>query len=197
MPHGSIYLLMQQIREYFQQFTPMSDADWQIFSTRLEVQEFPKKTLLLQPGKVEKYLSFIETGIVRQFIPHREYDQTFAFAFGGQFISAYDSFLTQSQAVYATETLAATILWRISYADLQDIYTHSTAGNLIGRKASEDLFIKKSARELALLTQTAEERYLHLLEGQPHLIRDIPLKYIASYIGITPQALSRIRRRIA
>ncbi|HEY0749771.1 MAG TPA: hypothetical protein VGD26_01370 [Chitinophagaceae bacterium] len=68
---------------------------------------------------------------------------------------------------------------------------------MIGRKASEDLFLKKSKRELSLLNDTAEERYLKLFSEQLHLIKQIPLKYIASYIGITPQALSRIRKRIS
>ena len=68
---------------------------------------------------------------------------------------------------------------------------------MIGRRASEELFLKKSKRELSLLRDSAEERYLNLFEERPELLREIPLKYIASYIGVTPQALSRIRRRIS
>jgi len=59
------------------------------------------------------------------------------------------------------------------------------------------LFLKKSKRELSLLHESAEQRYLNLFTEQPELIKQIPLKYIASYIGITPQALSRIRKRIS
>ena len=69
-------------------------------------------------------------------------------------------------------------------------------GNKIGRHASEDLYLKKAKRELSLLNDTAEQRYLNLFTEQPHMLKHIPLKYIASYIGITPQALSRIRKRI-
>jgi hypothetical protein len=85
----------------------------------------------------------------------------------------------------------------VSYNDLQEIYRETEVGNLIGRQAGEDLFLKKSKRELSLLDDTAEQRYLNLFTEQPHLIKQIPLKYIASYIGITPQALSRIRGRIS
>lgn len=67
---------------------------------------------------------------------------------------------------------------------------------MIGRVAAEILYMEKSKRELSLLSMTAEQRYLNLFSEQQELIRLIPLKYIASYIGITPQALSRIRRRI-
>jgi CRP-like cAMP-binding protein len=157
---------------------------------------FPKKTLVLRKGEIENYLSFIEEGVIRFYIPKDENDMTFTFAFGNGFVSAYDSFLTRSPSIYHVETLTKTILWRLKYDDLQTIYSETTVGNAIGRHASEDLFIRKSKRELSLLNNTAEERYLKLFTEQPNLIQQIPLKYIASYIGITPQALSRIRKRI-
>jgi hypothetical protein len=73
---------------------------------------------------------------------------------------------------------------------------HASIGNFLGRIAAEDLYLRKAERELSFLTETAEERYLHLIEKDKTLLQNVPLKYIASYIGITPQALSRIRKRI-
>lgn len=187
---------MEQIRKYFDTIVQQSDEDWHFFSSKLDRQEFPKKTLLLKIGRTENYLSFIEKGIVRFFVPREENDLTFDFAFENDFVSAYNSFLTQMPSIYNVETLSETVLWRVSYKDLQEIYAETSVGNKIGRYASEALYREKSRRELALLTDTAEERYLRLFTEQPQLIQKIPLKYIASYIGITPQALSRIRRRI-
>jgi len=188
---------MQQIRNNFEKVVKLTDEDWQIFSSKLVRQEFPKKSVLLKTGQTEKYLSFLQSGIIRFFIPQEEKDITFSFAFDNNFVSAYDSFLTQSPSVYHVETLSATVLWRLTYQDLQIIYQQTQIGNTIGRLAGEDLFLKKSRRELSLLNDTAEQRYLNLFTEQPHLIKEIPLKYIASYIGITPQALSRIRKRIS
>lgn len=74
---------------------------------------------------------------------------------------------------------------------------HGHSPIAIGRKSAESLFLIKSRRELSLLNKTAEERYLDLFSQRPELIRHIPLKHIASYIGVTPQALSRIRKRIS
>ena len=62
---------------------------------------------------------------------------------------------------------------------------------------AEKMFLLKSKRELSLLNKSAEERYLNLFTERPILLQQIPLKYIASYIGVTPQALSRIRKRIS
>lgn len=188
---------MEQIRTYLDKFARQTDNDWQIFSSKLSRKEFAKKTILLKAGQVENYLSFIEKGIVRFYIPGDENDLTFSFAFGNAFVSAYDSFLTQLPCLYCVETLADTVIWRLTYTDLQAIYRDTEVGNLIGRHASEQLFLSKSRRELSLLRDSAEQRYLNLFTEQPHLVRDIPLKYIASYIGITPQALSRIRNRYA
>ncbi len=188
---------MEKIRAYFQQMTAMPEQDWSYFRSRLQRVELPRKACLLRTGATEHYLSFIEAGTVRYYMPGEELDLTFAFAFANQFVSAYDSFLTREPAAYEVETLTPAILWRLSYDDLQDIYRDTGVGNLIGRLAAEDIFMKKARRELSLLKDIAEERYLALFSEQPHLLLQVPLKYIASYIGVTPQALSRIRRRIS
>jgi len=85
----------------------------------------------------------------------------------------------------------------LDFGSLQEIYEKTEIGHFIGRKASEELFLKKSKREISLLKHSAEERYYRLFDERPELIQFIPLKYIASYIGVTPQALSRIRKRIS
>lgn len=190
---------MEQIRQYFEQAIQqrISDKEWQFFAAKLSRKEFPKNHIVLKTGQTENYLSFIETGIIRYYIPNIENDLTFAFVFDGYFASAYDSFLTRTPSAYEGQTLKKTTLWQISYADLQTIYNQTEIGNKIGRFASEHLFLKKFKRELSLLNETAEQRYHNLFTEQPQLIQHIPLKYIASYIGVTPQALSRIRKRIS
>ena len=148
-------------------------------------------------GKVENYVSFIESGIIRYFVQEKEKEITFEIAFENSFATAYDSFLTRTAVRYNAQALTDTVLWSIKYEDLQEMYAGTDVGNRIGRLAAEELYIKKNKRQLSLLKDTAEQRYLGLLTDQPHLIQLIPLKYLASYIGITPQALSRIRRRIS
>ncbi|RKR11338.1 CRP-like cAMP-binding protein [Flavobacterium sp. 90] len=187
---------MQQIRDNFERMAKLSDEEWDAFSSKLIREEFPKKAAILKKDHLENYLSFVEKGLVRYYIAREESDLTFAFVFDGEFASGYDSFITRLPAHYTIEALADTVLWRISYNDLQDIYAETKIGNTIGRLASESLFLKKTKRELSLLNDSAEQRYRNLFTEQPQLIQKIPQKYLASYIGITPQALSRIRKRI-
>lgn len=188
---------MEKIREYFEKAVNLSDNDWAVFSSRLVKREFPKKTLLVETGQTENYLSYIEEGLVRFYIPQLENDLDFGFVFEGSWVSAYDSFITQTPSKYNIETLTDTTIWSISYKDIQNAYDKTETGDRIGRVACEELFLKKAKRELSLLNSTAEQRYLKLLTEQQHLVQQIPLKYLASYIGVTPQALSRIRKRIS
>lgn len=175
---------------------PLNDKDWLYFAQKLKERHFPAKSPITAAGKPEEYLSFIQTGMVRYYIPG-EQELTFGFSFAGEFMSAYDAFLTHSPSNYTIETLEETTVWSITHADLQAVYANTDVGERIGRHAAEGLFLKKAKRELALLEDAPEQRYLNLFSERPELIRKIPLKYIASYIGITPQALSRIRKRIS
>ncbi len=189
---------MERIRQHFEQAIQqrISDNEWTFFVSKLSRQDFPKKHTLLKTGQVENHLSFVQTGIIRYYIPKLENDLTFTFVFDNSFVSGYDSFLTRKPSTYQIECLTKVTLWRLKYDDLQAIYHETTIGNLIGRQASEDLYLRKTKRELSLLDESAEQRYRNLFTEQPHLLQQVPLKYIASYIGVTPQALSRIRRRI-
>jgi len=188
---------MEFIRKYLEDSANLTDEDWHIFSSKLERKEYPKKTVILKMGQIENYLSFTEAGIIRYYIPQEEKnDHTISFTFGNSFSSAYESFITQQSSKYQVETLTKTVQWKLSYQGLQEIYAQTIVGNLIGRLAAEGLYLETSRREISFLSETPEERYLNLFKEQPKLIQYIPLKYIASYIGISPQALSRIRKRI-
>ena len=189
---------MQQIKAYLDQIATISDSDWEFFTSKLQPRKIKKKTVFLKLNEIENHISFIESGVVRLFIPKEnpEKEITFGFSFKDQFISAYDSFLTQKPSAYELQAHTDTTLLSISYADLQAVYKTTQIGNLIGRLTAERLFLIKSKREQNLLNLTAEERYMKLFKERPELLKVIPLKYISSYIGVTAQALSRIRKRI-
>lgn len=189
---------MEQIKAYLEQIAHISYADWDFFTSKLTRHVIPKKKVFLKVNQVENYISFIESGVVRLFIPKEDSEKeiTFGFSFKDQFVSAYDSFLTQSPSAYELQALTETTVLSITYSDLQEVYQNTQIGNLIGRLTAERLFLLKSSREQNLLNLTAEERYVKLFKERPELLKVIPLKYISSYIGVTAQALSRIRKRI-
>ena len=189
---------LKQIKAYLDQLATISNLDWDFFTSKLQRRVIQKKTIFLKLNDIENHISFIESGVVRLYIPKEnpEKEITFGFSFKNQFISAYDSFLTQKPSAYQLQALSETTLLSISYNDLQEVYNRTQIGNFIGRLTAERLFLIKSKREQNLLNLTAEERYIGLFKERPELLKVIPLKYISSYIGVTAQALSRIRRRI-
>lgn len=188
---------MGHIRAYYERITKLQKSEWNFIAAHFKRKVLSKGTIIIRKGETEKYLSFVETGIVRFYIPGEENDLTFNFSFDKEFTCAYDSFLTQTPSEYELQALAETIVWQISFEDLQKVYKETNVGNYLGRFAAEDLYLAKSKRELSLLKQNAKERYLDLFTDKPDILKYIPLKYVASYIGITPQGLSRIRRQIS
>jgi CRP-like cAMP-binding protein len=190
---------MQQIKSYLDQIASISSSDWDFFTSKLQKRIIPKKSVFLKINEIENQISFITSGVVRLFIPKEDLEKeiTFGFSFKNQFVSAYDSFLTQTPSAYQLQALCETTLLSISHSDLQLVYSTTQIGNLVGRLTAERLFLIKSKREQNLLNLTAEERYLRLFKERPELLNVIPLKYISSYIGVTAQALSRIRKRLA
>jgi CRP-like cAMP-binding protein len=189
---------LEQIKKYIDQIATISEEDWDFFRSKLQRRTLPKKTIFLKINQIENHISFIESGVVRLFIPKEnpEKEITFGFSFKNQFVSAYDSFLTQKPSLYQLQTLTETSILSITYKDLQAVYKTTKIGDLIGRLTAERLFLIKSKREQNLLILSAEERYLKLFKERPELLKIIPLKYISSYIGVTAQALSRIRKRL-
>ena len=113
---------MDEIKRFIDNISPMNNSDWNFFSSKLQEVKLEKNTTLLKIGKVENHLSFISKGIVRLYIPREESDLTFGFLFENEFVTGYDSLLTQAPSEYQIETLTETILWKISHKDLQEVY---------------------------------------------------------------------------
>ena len=178
-------------------FIEVSDEEWDYFSSKFEYHEFPKGTKILEQGKIENYLTFVEEGLVRSFLITADHkDRTLRFTFPGNFVSGYSSFVLQKPSEICIEVLSDMKCWRISYSDLQHCYTRTLESNKLGRISAEFLYVLSSSREISMLTMSPEERYLELLNTSPEWFQLVPLTHVASYLGITPQALSRIRARI-
>ncbi|MGK0233701.1 MAG: CRP-like cAMP-binding protein, partial [Psychroserpens sp.] len=164
---------MQQIKAYLDQIATISKLDWDFFTSKLQSRVIPKKEIFLKVNAIENHISFIESGVVRLYIPKEnpEKEITFGFSFKNQFISAYDSFLTQKPSTYQLQALTETVILSITYNDLQAVYKTTQIGNFIGRLTAERLFTLKSKREQDLLNLTAEERYLKLFKERPELLK--------------------------
>lgn len=187
---------MEKLREILNEKIAISEKDWQFISSKIHIQKYKKKDVLTVANTVENKIYFILEGVFRLFIELPEKEVTIDFGFPLKFLSSYSSFLTQTPSVACIQSLTKSKVIYISRDDLNEIYQNTKAGESIGRIFAEDFFLYKSKRELSFMKDSPTERYLNLIKEQQQLIKEIPQKYLASYIGITPQALSRIRAKI-
>jgi CRP-like cAMP-binding protein len=187
---------MEAFKSYLKTHLHVSDADWEIIKPRLQEKTCAKFEQLTRQDRVEDTLYFIVDGVIRLFHEGENKDTTLNFAFPNEFISSYSSFLRQEKSEFILESLTDCSLIFLKRKDLYELYELTECGHELGRILTENFFIYLSKRESDFLLKSPTERYLDLFENQPHWVQEIPQKYLASYIGVTPQALSRIRAKL-
>jgi CRP-like cAMP-binding protein len=161
----------------------------------LKVKELPKKGYLLKEGFVCRNISFIEKGILRCFYGKDDKEISSWFMKEGDVIISVESFFHQSVSYENIQALEECTLYYINYNELQYIYRHFPEFNFVGRVLTERYYNLSEQRLFSLRMQRAQERYQFLLEHFPEIIKRVPSKYIASYLSITEETLSRIRSR--
>jgi CRP-like cAMP-binding protein len=168
-----------------------------IFGDFSEIIRFQKKDLILEEGQVENYIYYNIKGCVVLLINDNGNEVSKGFSIDNSYFSSYHSFLTRKPSRISVLAIEDTLVERISYDDLQKAYNISIETQRSGRLIAEGLYIEESQRVISLITQSAEDRYLNLIKNKPMLLQRIPLKYLASYLGITPVSLSRLRNKIS
>lgn len=189
--------LAVKIHGFFNQFYTAPLAIWEGFAAKMHRRNFTKNEIVKRHGDTECYLSFITSGVGGAFAYREGYEVCLDFSLENQFFGDYSSFLMQQPSPVFTMAIEPLEIYSIGFADLQALYNASPEGIRMARAAAEALFIEGQNRQLDLLTKTAEERYRDLFVGYPDLLLRLPQKHIASWLGITPESLSRIRRQVA
>ena len=176
----------------------LSQAEWTEMRSYLKERRFKKGEFLCRHGQVEHYLSIIIEGTCRGFYINKEGEEiSVAFIFSNDYVSAYYSFLTQRPSLMAIQAVTPVTTISISHTHLNMLCDKYKSAERIGRLNAERVYRRKEEREIALLTMSATERYQDLITRGPQLLQQIPLKHIASYLGIKPESLSRIRKQLA
>lgn len=167
-----------------------------IFGEFTVFRSYKRDEIILEKDCIEDFVSYIHKGTVGMFLEKEGEDICYGLGFEESYISAYDSFLLRSPSQLNMIALENVVLSSISYEKLQIVLKTSIEGQEFGRKIAENLFIKSQQRIISFLMQSAEERYLSLISQRPEIFKKVKQKHIASYLGITPVSLSRIRGKI-
>lgn len=186
----------QNIKKLFDVFFKANTQVWTGFSEKLILKEYSKNQIIKDYDTTEKNMNILFKGSVGLFVWDGQKDICISLCYENTFFCDYLSFLKQKKTPIKTEALEDCIAWSITYKDLQELYSDSLIGVNIGKVIAEELFIKKQTEQVHLLTLSPEERYKKLLKERPEILQRTSLKIIASYLGLTAESLSRIRKRI-
>jgi CRP-like cAMP-binding protein len=173
-----------------------TESEKQVLETAFSFRQVPRKFKLAEEGKVAKELYFINKGLVRLYYT-KDGEEITGFIFKEHhFASSYDSFLRQVPSIQTLETLEDCDLLVINHKNLEQLYEALPKMHIVARKVAEQRFINAQLLLSSFILDSPEERYRKFEEQHGDLLLRVPQHIIASFLGITPVSLSRIRKRI-
>jgi CRP-like cAMP-binding protein len=174
---------------------PRFDPSWGAFKDLFTEMHVPPKTILLREGEVARQAYYIRQGCLRLWFNDNGKDITFQFFFENQGVSSIESFRTGRPSLFNLETIDACSLLVITKTDFQKMLAQAPGFKALVEENIYQRLEHYFALFLSRIRDTPQQRYLRLLQEHPEIIRRVPQHLIASYLGITPVSLSRIRGR--
>ena len=180
-----------------QQIVPLTEIDTTLIAALFQPLLLKKGEYFVQQGQVCHHVGFIHAGVLRYFINQDGDEKIYDFGLENDFACDYESFLPQRPCRRSIQAIEDSGLLVISWANLQRLFTELSYGERFGRMAIEQIFVKTIGQLVSLYTDSPELRYQAFLETYPTLSNRITQYQIASFVGVKPQSLSRIRARWA
>jgi CRP-like cAMP-binding protein len=186
---------------YFQEFNKkviLTEDDQELIKNYLTVKKLRKKHYLLQEGDVCKCVAFIENGAMRSYKVNEDGSEHIVlFALEGQFLTDLYSFLTNEPSIYNIDAIEESELVVITRSASDELRKRSAKYQEFIFQATSEAYIQLEKRMTSVISLSLEERYKELTTLYPNIIQRLPQHMIASYMGLTPETLSRVRKRIS
>jgi len=183
----------QKLKEVFDVYYKAPVYAWEEFSNHCEKVFYKKEEVIKRANQKEKHLFFLLSGSAGIFLWKKNNFVCLDFSFENTFFCDYLSLLTNEATPLETIAMENTEMLRLARKDFFELGKYPL-GQTILRIAAESSFIEKQEQQINLLTKTASERYVLLTKKYPGISKRIPKKHIASFLGITPQSLSRLEK---
>ena len=187
---------METFEEKFRNRYQLSEADASALLSHMEEVLFKKREVIVQEGTKNTNLYLIKEGIWRGHYLKDGVDTSIWFASKGEAAFSVWGYVDNSYSQISIEAMSDSIAYCISKAALNELYSTSIGLANLGRRLMEHQLLTTENWLISAGSPRAKERYLTLIKETPELLLHVPLKYIASYLWITPQSLSRIRAGI-
>jgi CRP-like cAMP-binding protein len=186
----------QRLISYFNGIMQLSDEEAEAIVATMTVRQFPKGAVLLREGETSTEAYFVLEGCVRQYYLVDGDERTFNFFTDNQWVVAIKSI---SQGIPSDHYIDCCTACQLVVGDRQkeeELYRRFPKLETISRKVMERVFMEQQEIMGTYFTDSPEQRYLKLLRSRPDLFQRVPQYQIASYIGVKPESLSRIRKRL-
>ena len=186
-----------KISSFIKKIVNIDDKDIETFAINASLKQFNKKELFIHEGEICKHLLFIHKGAFRYFILHegKEFTKDFAIDCQNPFCTSFTSFVQQEPSQIWIEAIENSIVWMWEEKYVSQLFQHHPDWISFAKKMAELLYFRKEKRELDFLKLSPKERYHQFLIDFPQFQQRVSQYHIASYLGLTPESLSRIRSR--
>ncbi|WP_282628093.1 Crp/Fnr family transcriptional regulator [Empedobacter sedimenti] len=186
----------EQLYKYLKKFKFIKEQDIEYFINHGQSLKLSKGDYLVQENQICKNLYFIHEGAVSIFILKDGNEYVKDFSLNNKFITSYTSFQTESPSYLYLRAEKDCYLTTWNKTFLDNLINNNKSWMMFAKNIADYLFIRKEKREISLLLDNAETRYLNFLKEFPQAFQEFPQYFIASYLGIKPQSLSRIRKEL-
>jgi CRP-like cAMP-binding protein len=188
---------MEKLIEYILQFGSLNQQQIDFIKSKATKLELKKDEYFSKAGKTPKYMGFVLEGVLRfSYYNNKEEEITYYFINENSFISDQQKFDTQTAATDYIQAVTDCKMLVFSKKDWDEILNTIVDWDKISTKMTQKCLVEAMDRRSPLVSEDATTRYLSFLEQYPMLITRVPLSYVASYLGVTQQSLSRIRKNI-
>ncbi|MES2519489.1 MAG: Crp/Fnr family transcriptional regulator [Bacteroidota bacterium] len=189
---------MQAIITYFQKYLPFSIEEKELIASKVTLRNIKRKQMILQEGLVCKHYFFVVEGCFKMYAVDEKGNQhNLQFAAENDWIADIGSFHSEKPSKLFIEAIEPSVILQVEQQDLYFLYLNIPKLNIIFKVITEHKFIELQNRVLQNISSTAQQRYLNFLEQYPNLSSRLPNTQIASYLGITPEFLSKIRKELS
>jgi len=187
---------MEAFNNYIKQFPHYTPKVYEMVLPYLQEKVVKAGDYLLQEGKICKHISFIEKGLFRLYYLTDGKEVTECFCKENSITTSYSSLITATASEINIQAIEDSKLIVLPYHGLQKLYKKELFWQQVGRLAAESEFLIMESHNRFIRDLSATERYRLILENEADLLQRVPLNYLATYLQITPETLSRIRKKI-
>ena len=191
MKHSASTLLLRQA---LSRLTPLTDESWAPIEPWIASRSVRAGDALLRAGERASHIFFVRQGLLREYyLDHEGTSATRRFCEPGEMSGSLADLLSGAPAMVSIEALEPTQLWQIPWAQVDALTKTWSDWQMLARRVAENLYLRKTQREFEMLTLSAAQRYQGFCAQHPTLLARLPQHLVASYLGITPVHLSRLR----